>query len=371
MSISPALALSVFLLVSFCGTAGAQVDVTGRARAAFSSGRTAEALEMLHTHLADVPRDVDARLTYGLLLSWSTRYEEARVELRRVLEAAPNYGDARVALMNVEWWSGQTATAGDLAAQILAEDPGNPQARLVRDRVDAQSRPWTITTWYSVDTFNDRDAWHETSAALGRQTLVGSFIVRGTNAARFGYTDQLVEVEAYPSFRAGTYAFVGVGAATKRDLYPEYRLAFDLYQSLGRGIEVSGGYRRLALTAPVSIYVGTITHYVGHWSVTAKTFFVPSAEHDSWSFHGETRRYVGASGRSFLGVTASQGFSREEPRGLGDVVGLHSQTIRGQADLELSPRMRLLFTSAVSRQERAAREPQWQTTVAAGAAWQF
>ena len=264
MTSTPARLAALVLVLGLMGsTAAAQSDVITRARAAYSAGRTADALQMLATHLGDAPRDVDARLTYGLILSWDGRYQEARDELRRVLATAPDYMDARVALMNVEWWSGQDAAARDLAHQVLAKEPGHPQARLVRDRLDANSRPWTATAWYSVDAFNDIDTWHETSVALGQQTPFGSITLRGTNAQRFGFTDQLVEVEAYPTFRAGTYAFVNLGAATRETLYPNYRLAFDLYQSLGRGIEVSGGYRRLSFSEPVSIYVATVTQYLG------------------------------------------------------------------------------------------------------------
>jgi hypothetical protein len=122
---------------------------------------------------------------------------------------------------------------------------------------------------------------------------------------------------------------------------------------------------------PVSIYAGTLTQYVGQWAVTGKTYFVPSAEGDSWSFHAESRRYVGSTGRSFVGLTISQGFSREEPRGVGDVIALHSNTFRGQADLEMTSRIRLLITSSATRQERAVRSTLWQTTVSAGAAYRF
>jgi YaiO family outer membrane protein len=365
-------AVVLLAIVLTGGPVFAQDDVITQARALSSEGRRADGLALLEQHLADSPGDIDARLVYGLMLSWDGKYDQARTELRRVLSVAPEYADAQLALMNVEYWSGRTAAARDLSTQILARDPGNPQAKLVRQRLDARSRPWTATSWYSIDTFNDgTTAWHETGVSLGRETPVGSVIVRGTNASRFGYTDQLVEVEAYPSFRAGTYAYVGVGGGTKKDLYPTYRAAFDLYQSLGHGLEVSGGYRRLVFAEPVSIYAATLTQYVGQWAVTGKTYFVPSAEGDSWSFHAESRRYVGSTGRSFVGLTISQGFSREEPRGVGDVIALHSNTFRGQADLEMTSRVRLLITSSTSRQERAARSTLWQTTVSAGAAYRF
>jgi YaiO family outer membrane protein len=370
-----ALRLSACLVVAAAllsgRTAAAQDDIITRARTASSAGQRPQALAMLEGHLANAPSDVDVRLTYGLILSWDGRYDEARAELQRVLVQAPAYVDARVALMNVEWWSGRPHAASDLAAQILSREPGNPQARLMRQRLEALSRPWKVTTWYAFDTFNDGNAWQEFATSVGRETPAGSVIVRGTNAQRFGYTDQLIEVEAYPSLRAGTYAYVGIGAGVQRDLYPVHRLSFDLYQSVGHGLEISGGYRRLKFSEPVSIYLGTATKYVGTWSLTGRVFFVPSEPSDSWSFHGESRRYFGSAGTSFVGGTFSHGFNRDEPRGLGDTILLHSNTVRGQADIAVSPRSRLLITVSTSRQERPLRIPLWQTSVSAGAAYGF
>src|SRR5687767_10635261 len=283
--------IAVALLLMAAG-ASAQDNVIARARAVDSSGQRPQALTILANHLSSTPRDVDARLVYGLMLSWDKRYDEARAELQQVLTQTPEYKDARVALMNVEWWSGRTPQARDLAAQILTRDPGDPQARLMQQRLDARTRPWSVKTGYSVDAFNDgADSWHEFELSIARQMSRGSVIVRGTNAARFGYRDQLIEVEAYPRLRAGTYAFLSVGTATHRDLFPDYRAAVDLYQSLGGGVEVSGGYRRLQFLSPVDIYVGTATKYLGQWSMTEIVSCVPCDVSFSWSFHTERWRF--------------------------------------------------------------------------------
>jgi YaiO family outer membrane protein len=362
----------VATIIFIAQTAAAQDDVITRARAMYSSGQHPQALATLQGHLSGTPRDVDARLVYGLMLSWDGRYDEARAELQQVLVQTPDYKDARVALMNVEWWSGRTAQARDQAAQILTRDPGNPQARLMQQRLDARTRPWSVKTGYSLDAFNDgADPWHEFEVSIARQMSRGSVIVRGTNAARFGYRDQLIEFEAYPRLRAGTYAFLSMGTATHRDLFPDYRAAFDLYQSLGAGVEVSGGYRRLQFSSPVDIYVGTATKYLGQWSLTERVSFVPGEVSNSWSFHTESRRYLGSEGTSFLSAAYSHGFNREEPRGLGDSIQLRTNTLRGQADLNVSPQTRVLFTVSTSRQERALRTPLWQTTVSASTAYRF
>jgi len=354
-------------------SAAAQDDVIARARAAAAAGNRPAGIALLEAHLSSNPRDVDARLVYGLILSWDGRYDEARKALQDVLAQAPDYMDARVALMNVEWWSGRLPQARELVRAVLSRDAGNPQARLVQQRLDARTRPWSIGAGYTRDTFNDaRQAWQESSLTIGRETPIGSLIVRGSQADRFGLTDQQVDVEFYPTFRAGTYAFVGVGIGADKILYPENRLSIDLYQALGGGFEVSGGYRRLAFAEITHIYLATLTKYAGNWMITGKAFVVPDALlGDSWSYHGQVRRYFGAAGTSFIGAGYSHGFSREEPRGAGDLIRVDSDTIRGQAAIDVTDRLEFTLSASTSRQERAQRDLLWQTTAGAGLTIRF
>src|SRR5262249_33779930 len=181
----------VALLLFSAARVSAQDDVLTRARAEATSGRRGEALAMLEAHLAEAPRDVDARLLYGLVLSWEGRYGEARPALEQVLAQAPDYTDARVALMNVEYWSRPSAAAREQADRILAKNPGNPTARAVREKLDAANRPWWANTSYTLDAFNDgTDPWHELMFYLTRRTQAGTAIVRISVAQRFGQTDQ-------------------------------------------------------------------------------------------------------------------------------------------------------------------------------------
>ena len=368
-----ALGIAGLLALLFSVSAAAQDDVIARARAAAAAGDRPAGLALLEAHLSSAPRDVDARLVYGLILSWEGRYDEARKALQDVLAQAPEYMDARVALMNVEWWSGRLTETRELVRAVLSRDAGNTQARLVQQRLDARTRPWSIGAGYTRDTFNDeREAWQESSLTIGRETPIGSLIVRGSQADRFGLTDQQVDVEFYPTFRAGTYAFVGVGIGADKILYPENRVSLDLYQALGGGFEVSGGYRRLAFAEITHIYLATLTKYAGNWMITGKAFVVPDdLLGDSWSYHGQLRRYFGAAGTSFIGAGYSHGFSREEPRGAGDLIRVDSDTVRGQADIDVSDRLRFTVGASTSRQERALRAPLWQTTAGAGLTIRF
>jgi len=361
------------VIVIAAAPAAGQDDVITRARAAAAAGRRTDALAMLEAHLAEAPRDVDARLVYGLVLSWEGRYDEARAALQQVLAQTPTYTDARVALMNVEYWSGRSTEAREQADRILSTNPGNTTARAVRDRLAAAARPWWVQTTYSFDSFSDdRDPWQEVALSITRRTAVGSVIVRATQSARFGLDDQLFEGEFYPRFRPGTYAFVGVGFSSNAELYPDYRVAGDLYQSLGRGWEVSGGARYLNFETPTKIYVGTLTKYIGNWMLTGKVYAVP-AENDlnSTSYYGGFRRYFGGDGTSYWGASYGHGFSREEIRDVADLTTLHSDTIRAETDQLVGGRMRLWINGGSSRQERVALPVLWQISVSAGFSVQF
>jgi len=341
----------VVATVIWCACAGAataQDDVIGRARAAAADGRRADGIALLESHLQSAPRDADARLVYGLILSWDGQYDRARAALRDVLAQAPDYLDARVALMNVEFWSGRTSEAREQVKAVLSKDAGNAQARLVQQRLDARTRPWTAGVSMTTDSFDDAmESWVETSISIGRETPVGSLTIRGSQAGRFGLEDRQVDIEFYPTFRAGTYAFVGIGIGADEVLFPKNRISFDLYQSLGRGFEASGGYRQLNFSETTKIYLATLTKYHGNWMLTGKAFVVPDeVVGASWSYHAVARRYFGSSGTSFIGASYSHGFSREEPRGEGDL-------IRVDADTLAAPRDRHQFEPPGARQPRS------------------
>ena len=356
--------LLVCLLLSPAMASADSEDVIARAREASSEGRREEGLALLEAHLAQTPRDVDARLTYGLLLSWDGRYDDARRELEQVLDQAPGYVDARVALMNVEWWSGRSDAARGHARDVLASHTGHPQASLVEQRLGAE-RPWTATAAYTWDWFDgERHPWHESALSIARELPLGSIILRGSHAERFRLEDQLVELEAYPQLRAGTYAYLGVGVATKADLYPDYRLGVDLYQSLVWGLEASAGYRRLGFSDPVDIYAGSLTKYVGNWMWTGRVYHVPSGGgEDSTSYYGSVRRYFGEHGTSYVGLTYGHGLSREEARNASDLVQLDSDSLRLELDVELTQRLQLGLSASSSRQERSAQDTLWQHTI--------
>lgn len=397
-------ALSLLAAMAWGRLSHGQEDVVARARELAVSGRRSEALALLQARLESAPDDTDARTLFGIVLSWDGRYDEARDELLRVVEAVPGHGDAVPALVNVELWSGNPGRAvarareGLLAGEraplrmleakalhaqnsddealqsldrILSRDKHAADALALRESILASRRRYLLRLDQASDWFDDgRDAWHETALQLKRESRWGPQIARYSEALRFGENDRMLELEAYPRLRPGSYAFVGVGWAPGERLYPSYRLAFDLYQSLPRAFEASLGYRRLGFDHAVNVYTGSLGLYRGNWYHTARAYVAPSAPGTSVSVHFAARRYFG-DGREYLGLRYGRGRSREELRTSDDVALLGSDTLALEWNKPAGRRFELLLRAGWSREQRVLREELRRLSAQAALGYRF
>ncbi len=358
------------------GASEQTVDALAAARALADDGRRDEAVTLLKGHLKASPTDVDARLLLGIVLSWEGEYGEARDALRAVLQAAPTYADAIAALYNVELWSGHPRDAKAAADMGLRLSPNDNRFLLARrSAVDAidRLRRWEATGGYRYDWFSDgATPWRESYASLKYATPVGSLIVSGARAERFSLSDNQFEVEMYPRIRSGTYAYVAYAYAPHEQLYPKYRYAADIYQSLGAGFEGSVGFRRLGFASVTDLYVASLNKYVGNWLLTGRMYYVPNRTgNSSKSFHGSFRRYFGADGTSYLGARYSRGFAREEVVSINDFEVLNSDTVAAELQSNLGSRWRTSLAASSSRQDRVGRTDLRQYSVTATLGFRF
>ena len=371
------LLLVYLVLVVSATTAAAQgLDVLGQARALDRSGKRAEAIQLLRTRIETTPTDDDARELLGLYLSWTAQYDEARRLLQLVVDHRPNDGDALAGLMNVELWSGHPAAAKVLAERGVVLKRGDDRFTLGRERAlraMGAARSWTMSAAYTRDSFSDgRQPWRETQVSLKRYTDKATAIASAVRAERWGLTDTQYQVDLYPKFRPGSYAYLSVGVAPDKILFPHVRMGADLYQSLGGGFEVSAGVRRLQFSTTTTIYAGSLSKYAGNWLLTGRMYYVPDRKgQSSKSYHGSARRYFGADGTSYLGARYSRGFSREEVVSISDFEVLASDTFSLDADVTLGARLRLSAQGVSSRQERALNVSLRQTTLSGAIGFRF
>ncbi len=384
----------------------AAVDPLTEARTLATSGHRPEALSMLHERLAAAPDDNAARTLYGTILSWEGRYDEAREELTRVLRNKPDHGDALPALLNVELWSDHPEKAETLARDALKRSPDDPtlslflaralkaqnrrdEARAVIDGIlekdpgDNEARKqwrtlqgpynWYVAVGYLRDDYsNDTFDWRESRLELKRRLRNTSLIGRWNRSERFGTTDDQYEVDAYPSFRPGTYAYFNAGYSPdspNTDLYPKYRGGAELFQSFTHGWEGSLGFRWLKFTDSVTIYTASVSKYLGNWLYTLRTYVTPSSVGTSTSYHATARRYFGA--ETYLGARYARGSGRGEILTTDDTEVVRSETLEGQANILLTPRWELTLRVGRSREDRAGLDGLRDTYVISRVAYRF
>jgi YaiO family outer membrane protein len=392
--------LALALLVCVAADARAQGEPVAQARQMASSGRYAEAIQILRQRLAERPADTDARALFGVIMFEEGYDDDARRELEYVLGANPTHAEALPALVKVELRSyrlmralaltqqGLTVKPDDVTLLILSGrvldamdrrkearqqfdgalrvKPGNDEA-LRRRRALRPERLWSLGGTSGSDRYDDKTSpWRENSVHVGVATIAGTITAHGHRAERFGLQNDQLELEWAPSFRPGTSADVAVAYSQDKVLYPEYRVAFDLNQGIGAGFELSVGARQMAFSEDVRVYTGAISKYYGNWLFTGRAFVTPDSAGIQRSFHGSFRRTYGPGGGSAIGLRYARGSVRNDIRNLDDLDVLDSDTLNLEMESSIA-RWLGMSTRAAYGREKLERDPElWRLSVATG-----
>jgi YaiO family outer membrane protein len=336
-------------------------DILVQARSLATNERRPEALELLRKYLEEHPQDADARLLFGTILSWEGQYQEARSELRQVLDASPDYTDATLALINVEFWDdhperaqqvalearrrhpenadlvmaeakalkklGRVDEAETLLESFLERQPNSQKAKEMRDDLEEIHEEWNTSIEQTSTWFSDhRSFLQQDTYGLKRDTDYGPVFVRFYHADQYSLGSNLVELEAFPHIRPGTYADVSAAYSPDANLFPHYRVAADVYQSLPNGFEASGGYRLFRFGGSVNMVTGSLGKYYGNWLFTLRSFITPTQVDASRSFQLSARCYFG-DGASYMTFRYGTGATPFEVLTLNQIGILNSNAV--------------------------------------------
>lgn len=381
--------LSALLLLAKAMPAAGEEGAVETARRQIREGNRAGAIATLSARLAERPTDTDALTLRGIVLSWEGRYDEARADFGAVLSRNRNHGDALPALIQMELWADRPAAAEQLAREALLRDGQNPgylylraralknlgkhteSVRLLRRLLDVdprheqgqqmlsamkdEVRNWEAGVTYGATWFSDkRTPWQESQGSLFRRTRFGTAGATFSCASRFGLLSRQAEIEWYPRIRPGTYGYLNYGYSPDASLYPRYRFGAELFQSLGHGVEISGGMRRLGFSGRVNLYTGSVTKYRGDWMFTLRTFLTPDFVGTSRSFQLGARRYFG-DGRDYIAFRAGRGAAPVEARSQQDVEILQSLSLAIEWRQRLTQRLGITLRTGAYHEDRLSR----------------
>ncbi len=349
------------------------------------AGQYAEARVLCERILKKSPDNADVRLLYAQLFAWDKKYDEAKVQYQKVIDAHPKYVEAWEGLIDVQIWSDDPHSALRTAntalernkeeptlllrkakaleelgfdeealqvareAQGIApanEDIGQLVTRLETDRLKNKIEFRFQYEWLNDESTDgtsrpDPEDWKRLWVDYTRRFDWGSLIGRAGHAWQFGEEGMLYEVDAYPRLGQGRYAYLSVGHGTDSFL-PKFRAGAEYFQSLPNSTEFSLGVRYLDFdSSNTTIYTGTFGIYRGNYFVWIRPFVTPKDEGTSLSANLHVRRYF-SDAETYLEVLVGGGSSPETEidaiTQVSDTVRQDSRRIRVEYQKRIAPR---------------------------------
>lgn len=168
----------------------------------------------------------------------------------------------------------------------------------------------TIGFSSTVDLYSDVfDPMQYHTLNYSRKTKYGSVIGKVNFNRRFNENGFQYEIDAYPKFGKGFYAYLNVGLSNSF-LFPDVRYGAELFKTLPKGFEVSLGFRSLKFNETTTIYTGSVTWYKGNSYFSIRPYITPDAPGASKSGTFTYRKYR-SDADNYFGVAVGMGFSPE------------------------------------------------------------
>jgi len=307
--------------------------------------------------------DPEAEYTRIRTMAFGGGYAEAAVAARRLVNAFPEYGDARVLLGRILAWQKDYKQAAAVIDTLLMKDPDNGDALEARRDISLWSKENTavatdVRTGYSFDYFSlpytrfwqvfsagagHRFNWGPAAAAINMGNLITD------DATGISATEFQVEVEAYPRFSDKNYAYVSY-AYSPGTYFPTHRAAFELWQILPEGFAISGGINYYYFDRNIFIGLVSIEKYAGKYWFSGKCFVYFKDDGPRTSYYINARRYF--NDFDYLQLTLGTGTAPDEPFGIReDINRLGANSIRLAYNFNVKGKLNVKIGAGYSREE--------------------
>jgi YaiO family outer membrane protein len=352
----------VFCFVLFC-TNGLCQDLAyndieaisyQRAYELADSGDYKSAKDTLVQFLSKKPENNKARILLASTYSWIGYYNKAREEFNKVTSVERLDRNIWISAIKNELYAKNEATALGLANKALfyleKDDEIERLKSLALNR--SKNRKYPELGWHNsqetLGTSNkgqktnskkenkekkeksvEKEKWknrvgvHSTvtvfserydpvvfsSVSFKHKTPYGSIIPKVNYTNRNGKHGLQYNVDLYPKFRKGLYAFLSYGYSDAT-IFSKHRMAGDLYMSLPGAFEFSAGGRyTITRNGEVKALTNSIGHYRGNYYISLRSFITPRPDQlTRISGNILVRKYLKDS-ENYMGINFGMGYS--------------------------------------------------------------
>ncbi len=320
-------------------------DLFKQAReAAFEKKDRAQARSICYEILKRSPNYTDVEVFLARLYTWDDMYDSARAVFKKIFARDSSNYDAINAAIDLEYWSNNSEQAlkycnlglekyprsedfllkkakalADLKQydeafntleELLKINNSNADALSFAERLKEDVRINAITVSYSYERFNEIfSPWQLGYIQYSRQTPIGTTILRANYGDRFDTKGMQYEIDMYPRFADGLYAYLNFGYSNS-SIFPKTRYGASLYYSLPFSFEVDAGFRLLKYSSDVWIYTGALGKYYSNFWFSFRTYITPSVQYASHSYSLIIRYYLSGAD-DYIALSGGTGISPE------------------------------------------------------------
>lgn len=343
--------LLLFIILPFCVYSQESLssdELFANARnAAFEKKDYTTAIKLAKQALEKSPNYTDISVFLGRLYTWTDNVDAARQVFEELEQKNTQDEDFFVAYASLEYWNNNYEKAINIidkglnyhpksetllllkakiynsnnnfvetektTSAILEINPKNTEARALSIRIKELTSKNAVGITYNYSHFDKQfaDDWHIVGLSYKRVTPIGSVILRGNYANKFGEDGTQLELEAYPRISKTFYLYVGAGYSGDVGIFPKYRTGVSLFANLPKSFEGEIGYRQLHFTNNIWMYTASVGKYYKNFWFNLRTYITPDSKNISHSYTATTRYYTKGA-NDYLAFLIGTGISPEE-----------------------------------------------------------
>lgn len=298
-------------------------------------------------------------------MAFEGELDSAAVAARKLVNAYPSYGDARVLLGRILAWKKDFTTAAAVIDTLLLTEPDNTDALSAKRDITLWSKENTavatdIRAAYQFDQFSlpysrfwqvfktgagHKFSWGPASAGLN----IGHINIGDSTHSKA--TELQMEAEVWPRISEKNYAYLAY-AYSPGSYFPRHRGAVEIWQILPAGWALSAGMNYYYFDRSSFITLASVEKYVSQFWFSLKGFVFFKDDGPTTSVYLNARRYF--NNVDYLQLTLGTGTAPDEPFDVQtDLMRLGANSIRIAWNRSVAKRITMMLGAGYSREEYA------------------